>query len=243
MFAQRVVVRLGLRVAGERPSVGPCAGGFDRHDLGRGRGQELSVVTDEDDRLARLVELALEPSLGRHIEEVVGLIEHENLELAAQERFERQSLLLAAAECAQRSIRHVVERLPEGARRALVPQHLGVVPTDVVPCADRHRVLHRVFVERRLGRAQRIGGIAQARRRHRQQKLADGRRRVVGGTDELVHHAERTVDTDGAGGRGGVADHEAEQRRFSHTVRSDQRDPVAVADVEADLAKELVAAW
>ena len=55
-------------------------------------------------------QLALEPALGRDVEEVVGLVEQQHVVVAAQERLERQPLLLAAAEnVAQRPVGDVVE--------------------------------------------------------------------------------------------------------------------------------------
>ena len=181
VLAEGIVVLLRLGVRGERTAVRPGAGGVEGDDLGRGRREQFAVVADEDDGLARLVQLLFEPALGRDVEEVVGLVEHEDLELAAEQRLEGKSLLFAAAECSQWPVGDVVERFIECSRRAFVPQHLGVVPADVAPRRDRVGVRHRVVVEPFGCPVESGGSVSDPCRRDRQQQLAHRGRRMIGG--------------------------------------------------------------
>jgi hypothetical protein len=147
VLAERVVVLLRRGVGAERPAVAPRACRVERHDLGCRRRKQFTVVADEHDGLARLVELLFEPALGRDVEEVVGLVEHQDLELAAQERLQREALLFATAQRAQWSVGDLIERFAERPRRAFVPQHFRVVAADVAPRSDCIGIRHRVVVE------------------------------------------------------------------------------------------------
>ena len=69
----------GLVVGGEAAAVGPRALGLDGDDLGGGAGQQLAVVADEQDRLRAAPQLVLQPALARHVEEVVGLVEQQDV--------------------------------------------------------------------------------------------------------------------------------------------------------------------
>ena len=137
LLALLVVADLRVAVRGERSAVGPRAPGLDGDDLRGGRGEQLAVVADEQHGLAGGVQLLLEPALGGDVEEVVGFVEHEDVELAPQQRFEREPLLFAATERAQRSVGHVVERLVERPGDAFVPRHLQVVAPGVAPPCER----------------------------------------------------------------------------------------------------------
>ena len=86
----------GSGVAGEPATERPRAVPLDRHDLRRRGGQQLAIVTDVQHRLARRLELALEPALGIDVEEVVGFVEEQDLGVAAQQHLQGEALLLAA---------------------------------------------------------------------------------------------------------------------------------------------------
>ncbi len=122
-------------------------------------------MADEQHSLLGVVELALEPPFGGHVEEVVGLVEHEDVVLTAQQVLERQSFLFAAAEGAQRPVCDVAEIGAEGATTRLVPPHLDVVAARVAPGAERLGISHRVGFDMGLGEFQASSGIADTVRR------------------------------------------------------------------------------
>ena len=193
-----------LGVAAEAAAMGPCALRLDRHDLRRRGRQQLAIVAHVEDGLAGVAELALEPPLAVHVEEVVRLVEQEDVVLAAQQHLQRDALLLAARERSQRPGRGFLERDPDGSREALVPMDLGVVATVLAPVGEGVGVLHRVLV----GGALRVGEPprrrAQRRRSQRDEQLARRQRRVghpIGDADELAHHADVPVDRQRAGRR------------------------------------------
>ena len=102
-------------VGGERCAVRPRAARFERHDLRRGRGEELTVVADVQDRLVRRPQLVFETSLRGDVEEVVGLVEQQHVVGAPQEHLQREPLLLAARERRDRplaDLREVARRRP-----------------------------------------------------------------------------------------------------------------------------------
>ena len=61
------------------------------------------------------------------------------------------------------------------------------------------------------------------------------RRRVP---DELAHEGEVAVDTDRSGVARLVAGDEAQQRRLADAVRTDERHPLTVADMERHVVEE-----
>ena len=94
----------GLGIAGEAAAVAPRAIGLDGDDLGGRGGEQLAVVADVEDRLAGRRQLALEPALAGHVEEVVRLVEQQDVVVAAEQDLEGHPLLLAAGERAQRPV-------------------------------------------------------------------------------------------------------------------------------------------
>ena len=129
----RVVVRRERR--GMRPRAVP----FERDDRVRRLGEELSIMADVQDGLVRPVS-ALRASVSRDVEEVVGLVEQQDVGIGTQQRFEREPLLLAARQLAHEPVTGDLHRLAERLRRAVVPQHFGVVAADVSPGGERIRV-------------------------------------------------------------------------------------------------------
>ncbi len=197
-------------------------------------------MTDEQHRLAGVVQLPLQPAFGRDVEEVVGLVQHEDVELAAQEGFERESLLFAAAQGSQRPVTNGVERFTERPGDAFVPRDFQLVATGIAPCGQRFGVLHRFRGQLWFGCGQPTSGDLQPFRGDRHQQLVHGGRRVVGGADELVHHADLAVDADRSLAGGQVAGDQFEQRRLADAVGADDRHPFAVTDPEPDVAEQLV---
>ena len=191
-------------------AVRPGAGCLDRDDLGGAGGQQLAVVADEQHGLPGGVELAFQPPLGGHVEEVVGLVEHEDVVLSAQQVLERQSFLLAAAEGSQRPVGNVAEVDTEGAAARLVPSHLDVVATRVAPGAERLGVSHRIG--RRSASAPAPGGRAACRIRSGDSDNSSDSTSagpVVADrahADQLAHHPDPSVDRDRAGSRLVLAD-------------------------------------
>ena len=112
----------GLGVTGEPAAEGPRlaatltrpTGRLDRHDLRCRGGEQLAVVADVQHGLARRPELAFQPALGIDVEEVVGLVEEQDIGVAAQQHLEGEALLLATRERPQRSIGNLVERQADG---------------------------------------------------------------------------------------------------------------------------------
>jgi hypothetical protein len=240
-----LVVLSGLRlcVPGERAAVRPGAPRLDRDDLGGGGGQQLAVVADVEHGLAGVTQLCLEPAFGRNVEEVVGLVEHENVELAAQQGLEREALLLAAAERSQRTVANTSSNDSPNARVT----HSFQVTSRSYPPPSPHDASASAYsigasANRASAAASRVAASRSRTRCDRQQQLVHGARRVVGGADELMHHADLAVDADRSRGGGQVAGDQLEQGRLAGTVGADDGDPVAVAHLEADIAEELVAA-
>ena len=161
-------------------------------------------MADEEHGLAARSQLALEPALGRDVEEVVGLVEHEHVVLATEEGLQREPLLLAAAERRERAIGDVAEVGAERPAGALVPEHLGVVAAGVAPLGERRGVAHRVGGGVRVGGVEPQRGAADAIRGDRDEQVAHGADGALGagGADELAHDAEPTVDRHRAGSSG-----------------------------------------
>ena len=80
-------------------------------------------------------------------------------------------------------------------------------------------------------------GLADARRRNRQQQFVHIRR-VADASDELAHHPEATAVRHAAGVRGEVPGDQPQQRRLARAVRADERGRDAVADPERDVVKQ-----
>ena len=202
-------------------------------------------MADVEHRLAAGSQLPLQPPLARNVEEVVGLVEQQDVVVAAQEDLQGDALLLATGERPQWSRRGLLERDADGAGQAFVPVHLEVVAAVVAPVGERVRVRHRIVFRSllRLGEPDRRS--SQRWRSQRHEQLTSGQWRVgitAGHADELAHHAETAVHADGALARTQLPGDQAQQRRLADSVGADQRRPLAVADAEADVAQQLVAA-
>jgi hypothetical protein len=100
LFVEPVVTRLARLVPRREPTrVRPRRATLDgHHPIGRLR-QQFPVVRDVEDGLLRFGEPGLEPPLGRHVQEVVRLVQQQHLVVAAQQQFQREALLLAARQC------------------------------------------------------------------------------------------------------------------------------------------------
>ena len=98
------VAAAGRGVTGEPAAVGPRPVRLHGDHLGRRRREQLPVVADVEHRLGRSHELAFEPALGVDVEEVVGLVEEQDVVVAAQQHLEGDPLLLAAGERVQRTV-------------------------------------------------------------------------------------------------------------------------------------------
>ena len=135
---------------------------------------------------------------------------------------------------------------PDGPGEALVPVHLGVVAAVVAPVGERGGVAPSGRPRPAARRRPAAGPwpAAAAGERHRAARGPSSARRscVVGGADELAHHAEPAVDRQRARRRRQVAGDQPHQRRLADAVGADERGPVAVADREADVAQQLDAA-
>ena len=153
--------------------------GLDGHELVGRRRQQLTVVADVEHRLAGRHQLALQPSLARDVEEVVGLVEQQHVDVP------RSRTSSARRFCSPpenvRSGRDATSSKVEadGAHHALVPEHLGVVAAVVAPVGERLGVAHRV-----LGRARARPAASRLRRAcssvvgQRHEQLAHGGRRA-----------------------------------------------------------------
>ena len=237
--ARLVVAREAARV---RPDQVAGAAELDGHDAGRGVVQQLAVVADEEDRLGRLADPALEPDLAGHVEVVVRLVEQQHLVGAAQEVLEHQPLLLTTRQRAQQPVTGAVEGQLHGCRGAHVPRHLGVVAAGVgvLPQGRGVRHLGALVVDvhqRELGGVDRLGGRPDPGWGHRQQEVVDGLVPAAV-TDELAHHAQASRAGDDARVRGQVAGDDPQQGGLAGTVGADQRDLLPVADPEADVVEQ-----
>ena len=156
--------RPGLVVAGEPAAVGPRALGLDGDDLGRGAGQQLAVVADEQDGLGAAAQLVLEPPLAGDVEEVVRLVEEQDGGIAPQQRLEREALLLAAGAGGDPAVADLVEGEPQDLGGDGVPEDLDLVPADLGPVADRlgvgdgRRRVVRAGLVQRLGPGEPLAG-------------------------------------------------------------------------------------
>ena len=141
-----VAPRLVIRA--EAAAVGPGrvsgAAELDRDEPVGDLRQQLAIVADQQHGLLRRAQLALEPALRGHVEVVVGLVEQQHLVGAAQQRLERQPLLLAAAQARHVAVLRALERDAERRDRALVPEGLLLVAAGVRVVGDRRRVRHLI---------------------------------------------------------------------------------------------------
>ena len=148
---------------GERCAVRPRGLPFERDDLvGRAR-EERPVVADQQDRLRTGAQRVFEPLLARDVEVVVGLVEQEDVGVGPEHDLEREALLLAARQRREPAPSGRVERLPQGQRRAGVPQDFGVPSARITPLRVRPRQREAGAITgcsgvRGLGSVQRLPG-------------------------------------------------------------------------------------
>ena len=229
-------------VRAEASPVRPRGAALDGdHRAGRA-GQQLPVVADQQHRLRRLSQPLLQPALTGHVEVVVRFVQQQHLVVAAQQRLQRQPLLLPAGQRGQVAVPHPVVRRAERRRGAHVPPHLGVVPAGVAPGGERGRVpelggLVAAGQHRLLGGGKLAGGRAQRRRRHLHQQVAD-RTAVPDGADELAHHAQAAGAGHAALGRRDITGDDAQQGRLPRTIGADQRADVPLAHPERNVVQQ-----
>ena len=229
------VVPARIGVTGKSSTVHPGTDGLDSDDLRRRRSQQLPVVAHEENRLGSGRELRFEPAFSGDVEEVVGLIEQEHVVGPPQQGLQRQPLLLAAAESAQRPSCHGIERLAQRPLAARIPEDLGVVTPGVTPVAEGMGVAHRVVGASPARRSERRSSAADPWWGETDEQVADRGRRVrrrVGHPDELSHDAQRSVDGRRARRRSLVAGEEAQEGGFADAIGTDEGDLLAVADAK-----------
>ncbi len=154
----------GLRVRGEAAAVHPDMPVLDRDDPLRAGRQQLAVVADQQHRLGGGRELLLQPDLAGHVKVVVGLVQQQDLVLAAQQRLQHQPLLLAAGQRPDLAPLAAVVADAERGDAARVEVHLGLVAAGVAPFGQRGGVPHlgRLVVPLHHGQ---LGGVQPAGRR------------------------------------------------------------------------------
>ena len=200
-------------------------------------------MADEEDRLGAGAQRRLEPLLARHVEVVVRLVEQEDVSIRPQQHLDGEPLLLAARQRGQRTVAGNGDRLAHGDGAARVPQDLGIPATGITPgrvgTSESHaRAIAGLRLRGRLGAGQLGGGSLQAARREVEQHVADGAT-LLPPTHELTHDAQPAVDVHAALIRGLIAGDDPEQRGLADAVGTHERDVLAVADAEADVAQEL----
>ena len=156
----------------------PAAAALEGQDAGRRRAQQVAVVADQEDRLARRRDPALELELGGDVEEVVGLVEQQHLGVAGEQHLEHEPLALAARERARRAGADVVQPGAHDPAAGGVPLPLELVAAELRPVADRLPEPHPGAGRVRAGGQLALGGshplarLAQPRRRQLEQQLA-----------------------------------------------------------------------
>ncbi len=126
------------------------AGGtqLERRDPGRRLGQQLPVVADQQHRLLGAGELLLQPALAGYVQVVVRLVQQQHLVRPAEQRLQREPLLLPAGQGVHLAPLGPVVRDADCGRRTDIERHLGVVPAGVGIVGQRLgvRELHRFAV-------------------------------------------------------------------------------------------------
>ena len=167
-----------LLVAGVRLAVHPGAVSLERDHHVRRSAEQLAVMADDQNRLARAPDRALERALRRNVEEVVGLVEEQDLRIALEQRGEHQLLALAARQRTRRPVADLGQSVQTDPAARRVPATLELIAAQLRPVADRFADLEtgRVIPGRRraLCVEQPPAGRAQSCRRGRQQQLANG---------------------------------------------------------------------
>ena len=199
-------------------------------------------MADEQHGLRRLDEPLLEPALGRHVEVVVRLVEHQHLLGPAQQRLEHEPLLLAARQRRHLAPLGLLERGAESRHRADVPVRLPVVAADVAPVGERLGVVELVGLgvvlhHRELGAVDLGSRQAHGVGRDRHEQVAH-RGVVAHLADELAHHPEAAAAGHRPLGCREVAREDAQQGRLAGAVRADERDLGPLPHPEGDVAQQ-----
>ena len=132
-----------LRVGAVGAAVDPCAAvRLQREDRVRGRAEQVAVVADQDHRLLRLRDPPLELELGRHVEEVVGLVEQQDGGVGGEQHLEHEPLALAARQLRGVARADVVEPGAHDPAAGRVPLALQLVAAQLGPVPDRLAQAH-----------------------------------------------------------------------------------------------------
>ena len=221
-------MRAGLGVGRVGPAVDPGAGALERDGRARRVGQELAVVADDEDRLRRRRDAPLQAALGRHVEEVVGLVEQQHVGVGGEDELEHELLALAARELVGAAGADLVEARADDRPRGRVPPALELVAAELRPrrdrLAERHPGLGRVGagVEVALGLEHRRPRRAQAARGEVEQQLAD-RPHVAVEAHVLAHEDVARAERDLALVERQVAGQAAQERALADAVGADER--------------------
>ena len=158
-------------------------------------------MAHEQHGLRALRELAFEPLLRGHVEEVVGFVEKEHVGVTAEQDLEREALLLTAREGRAEAGADRVERTVERRGRTDVPENLLVVAAGLAPhcvraCEPHARALTRLGLRPTRRVVELFRRAPHRGRRQRQQQFAHGA--VVGRrAHQLAHEAQLALDVHG----------------------------------------------
>ena len=224
----------------------PAAAALEREDARGRRPEQVAVVGDEQHGLLRGRDPRLQRKLRRHVEEVVGLVEEQDLCVAREEHLEHEPLALPAGELGGAPRTDVVEARADDRAAGGVPLALELVAAELRPVRDRlaqaHAGVGRVpaGLEVALGGEHLLPRGAQPRGRELEEHLPH-RARVRADADVLRHVGER-ADVGVALDRVEAAGEDPQQRRLADAVGADEADVVAAADLERHVGEEQVAA-
>ena len=126
-----------LRVGAVGAAVDPGPVRLEREDRVRRRAEQVAVVADQDDRLLRGGDPLLQRELGRHVEEVVGLVEQQHGGVGGEQDLEHELLALAAGELRRVARADLVEPGADDPAAGRVPLALELVAAQLGPVADR----------------------------------------------------------------------------------------------------------
>ena len=176
----------------------PRAVALQGHDRPHRAGEDLTVVRDHQDRLLGRPHASLERQLRRHVEEVVGLVEQQDVGIGGEQHVEHELLALAAGKRPRRPIGDLGKRGADDAPARRVPLALELVAAERRPVGDR---LSRASFPRTdrpasssgLEGQHALAGLPDRARRQRQQERSD-RPVAVAHADVLRHVAEQPAD-------------------------------------------------
>jgi hypothetical protein len=199
-------------------------------------------VAHEQHGLGCLAEPILEPPLARDIEIVVGLVEQEHFVRPAQQGLDREPLLLTAGQGCYLAVLAPVERHSQRRDHDGVPQHLGLVASDIAPVREGVRVVQLapfivVVHESQLGGLHGRPGLAHRRRRQSHEEFPHGGG-VPHGADELPHHAKAARAGHAPRLRAQVTGDEPQEGRLAGAICPDQGSLAALADPEVHVVEQ-----